>query len=229
MTGRVQGLQDRLGHRFAKPELLRQALVHSSVANTPDRRSGTNERLEFLGDRVLGVVIADLLLRLFPNEDEGAIARRYAALVRREALARVAATISLAPDILLSPAEADTGGRDNPGILADCCEAIVAALYLDGGLEAARVFIEREWEPLLVEAIIPPQDAKSALQEWSQARGLGLPFYREVERSGPSHAPSFAIEVRLGDLGAVIGVGNSKRTAEQAAAQVLLDRAQGKT
>jgi len=225
MTGREDAsrrLEQALGHRFADPGLLEEALTHSSVASAGDRRR-TNERLEFLGDRVLGLVVADMLFDRFPDEDEGALARRHAALVRRESLARVAESIGLAESIRLSRGEEDAGGRKNPGLLADACEAVIAALYLDGRIDVAATFIRDQWDAMVAEDVRPPKDAKTELQEWAQARGLALPRYREVGREGPAHAPMFSIEVSLADRTPASASGPSKRAAEQAAAEAMLE------
>lgn len=220
-----------LGHEFTRPGLLDQALTHASSSG---RQGGgrassgdggaSNERLEFLGDRVLALIVADMLLARFPEEDEGRIAQRHSALVRREALARVAGAIDLGVHLRLSRGEAATGGRNNPALLADAMEAVIAALYQDGGLEAARRFIEAHWRGLLEETPEPPKDAKTELQEWAQARGLGLPEYREAARSGPAHAPSFTCEVSVAGYPSVAADGPSKRAAEQRAAEELLER-----
>ena len=210
-----------LGHDFSEPALLQQALTHSSASG---RTGQANERLEFLGDRVLGLVIADLLFRRFGEEVEGALARRFAVLVSRESLAQVAGGIGLAAHLKLARGEEDSGGRANPAILADACEAVIAALYLDGGLEPARRFIERAWADLVEQDLRPPQDAKTALQEWAQGRGLRLPVYSVFATAGPPHDPVFTVEVRVDGLPPVQAEGRSKRVAEQAAAAVLLER-----
>ncbi|MFQ5954663.1 MAG: ribonuclease III [Kiloniellales bacterium] len=218
---RLNALAERLNHRFGRPRVLRQALTHASRLNR-GRRADSYERLEFLGDRVLSLVVAELLFARFTNEREGDIARRHAALVKGETLAKVAADIGLGDYLLLSPGEAEAGGRDNPAILADVCEAVIAALYLDGGLAAARGFIERHWRPLIEAAGLPPRDAKTALQEWAQSRALPLPSYREIGREGPDHDPVFTVEVTVHGQPPVSGCGPSKRAAEQAAATSLL-------
>lgn len=217
-----KGLEQDLGHRFRRPQLLRQALTHPSVAQTPIERAATYERLEFLGDRVLGLVIAGLLFETFPDEPEGDLSPRFTKLVRREGLARVAAGIGLGAHVILSRGEEDTGGRRNPGILADALEAVIAALYLDGGLEAADRFIRRHWRELMAEDSVPPMDSKTRLQEWAQARGLPLPEYRETERQGPSHAPVFTVRVSLPGREPASATGLSKRAAEQEAAGAML-------
>jgi ribonuclease-3 len=217
----LTALAARLGHDFADPGLLAHALTHSSRAGSA---AESYERLEFLGDRVLGCLIAELLYRRFPAENEGALGKRFAALVRRETLASVAGAggLDLGPHLRLSRGEEESGGRENPATLSDACEAVIAALYLDGGLEAARRLVEPIWTPLLEADLTPPQDPKTRLQEWAQGQGLALPRYEEVARSGPDHAPLFTLRVSLGDGRRAEGEGRSKRTAEQAAAEALL-------
>ena len=212
-------LADRLGHRFVRPALLHEALTHPSAA---DGIRPSYERLEFLGDRVLGLVIAAWLLRLFPDEAEGMISRRHSALVRAEALTRVARSLDLGAHILLPAGEEGSGLRDRGSVLADAMEAVIAALWLDGGDDAARRFIERHWEALLREDATPPKPAKTELQEWAQGRGLPVPAYREIDRRGPDHAPRFTVEVSVVGSDALSGEGGSKRAAEEAAAQALL-------
>lgn len=219
-------LMRRLGYRFAAPALLDEALTHPSLLS--NHRPKTFERLEFLGDRVLGVVLAEMLWHAFPDEAEGALAKRFAVLAQRETLAEVAEAMDLGRFLKLSLSEEQGGGRDNPAILADALEAVFGALYLDGGLEAARGPIETAWAPLLSADLQPPQDPKTALQEWAQARGLALPRYREVGREGPPHEPVFTIEVRVGGRDPTSGVGRSKRTAERAAALAMLQELEQK-
>lgn len=216
-------LSAALGHVFERRELLERALTHASDGHGRDARTDNYERLEFLGDRVLGLVIADLLFTAYRREREGGLARRHTQLVRREALARVAEDIGLGAHIQLSPSEAETGGRGNPSILADCCEAVIAALYLDGGLPAAAGFIHKYWVPLMREAAEPPIDPKTALQEWAQGRGLKLPRYRVSGRTGADHAPMFEIEVAVQGLPRATASGRSKRAGENAAARAMLD------
>ncbi len=218
-------LSDRLGHVFADAGLLEEALTHPSAVSRERPRS--YERLEFLGDRVLGLVLAELLLCRFPDEPEGALAKRFAVLAQRETLTEVALNLAIGPELCLAPSEEMGGGRENPTTLGDALEALIGALYLDGGLAPAERLIRRFWEPLLERAIEPPQDPKTALQEWAQARGMALPRYREIERSGPPHEPVFTIEVGLAGLPPAIGTGRSKRAAERAAAEILLGLARG--
>ena len=220
-TRSLGGLETALGHQFENSGLLAQALVHSSASAD---RVQSNERLEFLGDRVLGLVVAGMLLETFPDENEGKLGYRFTALARSETLTRVAAHIGLAPYIVFSEGEEVTGGRENPSILADCCEAVIAAIYLDGGLEAAKAFIHRHWEPLMAEDPEPPKDAKTLLQEWAQAQGLPLPKYRVTDEEGPSHSPLFTIEVTLHQKKPASAKGPSKQAAEQAAAEAMMKR-----
>ena len=215
----LAALARRLGHDFRDPRLLTQALTHPSAAEAARH---SYERLEFLGDRVLGLIVAELLFAKFPKEPEGALARRLAQLVRRETLAQVAAELEFGRYLILAKSERQAGEEANPALLADACESVIAALYLDGGLAAARAFIEPLWAPLLAADRTPPQDAKTALQEWAQARGLPLPDYREVRRKGPPHEPVFTVEVSVQGGSPTIGEGRSKRLAEQEAAGALL-------
>jgi ribonuclease III len=215
----MSALEERLGYQFQQPERLIQALTHASATNA---RVESNERMEFLGDRVLGLVIAEMLLETFVGEEEGALGYRFTALARREALARVAREIELGEHIKLSEGERDTGGAAKEGVLANACEAVIAALYLDGGLTAAAAFIHKYWRPMLEEDLHPRKDPKTVLQEWAQAEGKPLPDYRIITRDGPDHAPSFTVEVQIKGETAVIGLGAAKRAAEQAAAEVML-------
>ncbi len=217
-------LAERLGHRFARPELLVRALTHPSAAKHRGARDDSYERLEFLGDRVLGLIVADLLLARFPGEAEGALAVRHAELVRRETLAEVAGELGLESHLRLAKGEEAAGERQNPALLANACEAVIGALYLDGGLGVARGLIESFWTARLESASEPPQDAKTGLQEWVQKRGLALPYYREVGRKGPAHEPYFTIEASIAGHEPAQGEGRSKRLAEQAAAERLLAR-----
>ncbi|MEE8189293.1 MAG: ribonuclease III [Kiloniellales bacterium] len=220
-------LAARLNHRFSEPRLLVEALTHPSAANQGGAGEESYERLEFLGDRVLGLVVADLLLVRFPDEEEGALSKRLAELVRRETLAEVARSLGLERHLRLAKGEERSGERDNPALLADACEAVIGALYIDGGLEPARAFVEAHWIPYLEAASEPPSEPKTALQEWAQGRGLPLPKYREVARSGPDHEPLFTIEVRVEGQPPARGEGRSKRLAEQGAAERLLDSLTG--
>jgi ribonuclease III len=226
-------LERRIGHRFAGSELLAEALTHPSVfparrhARRRSQRAGiprNYERLEFLGDRVLGLVIADLLWRQHANEPEGDLTRRLAQLVRRDTLAEIGAAIGLDRYLHLSPSESATGAAKKPAILADACEALIAAIYLDGGFTAAFGFVERFWTPVLAAMEAPPRDPKTQLQEWAQARGLGLPAYRVAGSEGPDHARRFTVAVSVAGNEEMAATASSKRAAETAAAAALLER-----
>lgn len=216
----AEALSSRLGHEFEDPALLARALVHPSAVRRPTM---SNQRLEFVGDRVLGVVVAAMLYERFADEGEGALSRRFTALVRRETLARVARDLDLGSHLILGKGEDEGGGREAMSNLADACEAVIAAVFWDGGYRAAQRFVHRFWAPLLDEAIEPPQDAKTALQEWSQgARGV-LPHYRVIREWGPPHAPTFEVEVSVEGLPPVSASGRTKQAAEQAAAADFLE------
>jgi ribonuclease-3 len=217
-----------LAHRFHRPELLREALTHRSAAGgrrglKPLKGEGSNERLEFVGDRVLGLLIAEWLAERFPREQEGDLGRRLATLVSQPVLASLAEAAGLPALLSVAPGESRAGVRKRATVLADAMEAVIGALFLDGGLEAARQFVRRAWDGAMVAQADPPKDAKTALQEWAQRRALDLPAYRVVEREGPPHAPVFTIAVDVGGLTGT-GVAGSKRVAEQAAAEDLLGK-----
>lgn len=216
---RLGHLAETLGHRFRTPALLEQSVTHPSAngSGTPD-----NQRLEFLGDRVVGLIVAEALLTAYPGESEGHLAPRFNALVRREALAEVAAEIGLGEFLRLGRSEASTGGRRKQAILADAMEAVIAALYLDGGIEAARRFVLSHWQARIEAPAKAPMDAKTRLQEWAQARGQMPPVYAVVAREGPDHAPNFTVEARLDTGETARGAAPSKRQAEQGAARALI-------
>lgn len=222
-----------IGHVFARPALLAEALTHPSavapVRGKSRRRTVARhyERLEFLGDRVLGLVIADLLWHRFATESEGDMTRRLADLVRRETVARVALAIGLDRHLVVSPSDAAAGAARNPSILADVGEAVIAAIYLDGGYKAASDFVLRWWEPLLDETAAAPRDPKTRLQEWAQARGLGLPAYRVVATEGPDHAPRFTVAASVAQSDEASATASSKRAAETEAAAALLEHLAG--
>ncbi|MEM6663476.1 MAG: ribonuclease III [Pseudomonadota bacterium] len=212
-------LMDALGHRFKDSALLHQALTHPSAVG-PSRPD--YQRLEFLGDRVLGLVIAQALMKAFPNAPEGELAPRFNALVRRECLAERAEEIDLGKYLRLGRSESISGGRRKAAILADAMEAVIAAVYLDGGIRAARRFIHKRWGNVLKTADAAPIEPKSHLQEWAQGRGLPTPAYTLLSRKGPDHAPVFTVEVQLEDGKRGKGTARSKKLAEQAAAADLL-------
>ena len=215
-------LEDALGHHFAKSDLLLEALTHPSAVRRRGIARRGYERLEFLGDRVLGLIVAELLWRRFPTEAEGELTRRHTHLVRRDALAEVAEVVGLGAQIIVSPGEDAAGVRENKSVLADVCEAVIAALYLDGGLAAARRFVENRWEMRLSALGEPPRDPKTTLQEWVQARGLPLPDYRTVATEGPAHRRRFTVTVNVEGLDPATASGSSKRAAETAAAAAAL-------
>ncbi|MFQ5623210.1 MAG: ribonuclease III [Paracoccaceae bacterium] len=214
----------RLGHSFASPALLEEAMTHSSLS-APGRSH--NQRLEFLGDRVLGLVIAEALLKADPEATEGQIAPRLNALVRKETCAEVAGEIDLGAALMMGRSEMLSGGRRKTAILGDAMEAVIAAVYLDAGMAAAEALILRLWGPRLSDAEAVSRDAKTALQEWAQARGEPPPTYRELARTGPDHAPVFTIEAVLKSGNRARASATSKRAAQQAAAEALLEQVLG--
>jgi ribonuclease-3 len=218
--------QARLGHEFADPALLVRALTHSSMSS-PNRDD--NQRLEFLGDRVLGLVMAEALLAHDGAATEGQLAPRFNALVRKEACADVAREIELGTVLKLGRSEMLSGGRRKLALLGDAMEAVIAAVYVDAGFEAARAMVLRLWGGRIGAVKEDARDAKTALQEWAQARGLPPPDYAETARSGPDHAPVFTIEARLQSGEQASATAGSKRQAEQAAARALLDRLESQT
>jgi ribonuclease-3 len=213
-----------IGYRFARKALLREALTHSSATGPAHRRRRTNERLEFLGDRVIGLAVSEMLIHRYPQEPEGALTPRLSVLVSEPVLAEVARELGLGGWLDVARSEEEMGGRERPAILADAFEALVGAIYLDGGWEAAASVVRSCLEPRLEMMTMPPRDAKSRLQEWTQSRGLGLPDYRVMGSSGPPHAPTFEVAVSLADGDSATATGGSKRAAEQAAAEQLLAR-----
>jgi ribonuclease-3 len=217
-------LEERIGYRFTDPALLDSALSHISALKGARNRVGSYQRLEFLGDHVLGLVISDMLFRAFPRADEGELSRRLADLVRKETCAEIARGIDLGAAIRLGASEANAGARTRPAILADVCEALIGAVYLDGGFVAAEALIGRLWQARMKTKAEPLRDPKTVLQEWAQGRGLPTPAYREIARSGPDHDPQFRVAVQLPDFAPAEGSGHSKRAAEQAAAAAMMKR-----
>jgi ribonuclease-3 len=217
-------LEERIGYRFSDAVVLEIALTHISALKGARNRAGSYQRLEFLGDHVLGLVISDMLYRTFPKADEGELSRRLADLVRKETCTEIARNIDLGTAIRVGSTENNAGARSRPAILADVCEAVIGAVYLDGGYKAAEQVVERLWEVRLRATAQPLRDPKTVLQEWAQARGLPTPFYREVDRSGPDHSPEFRVAVQLPAFAPAEGLGRSKRAAEQAAAAAMLAR-----
>jgi ribonuclease III len=220
----ASGLEARIGYRFQDPALIDRALTHVSALKGPRNPAGSYQRLEFLGDHVLGLAVSEMLFRAFPRANEGELSRRLADLVRKDACADVARSFDLGAAIKLGSAEIQGGGRLRATILADACEALIGAVFLDGGYAAAAAFVERFWRDRMIAPVRPLRDAKTMLQEWAQGRGLPTPAYREVERKGPDHSPEFRITVELPGHTAAEGVGRSKRAAEQAAAAAMLSQ-----
>jgi ribonuclease-3 len=216
-------LEAMLDHDFVRPELLREAMTHRSALQGRRRRRGwsSNERLEFIGDRVLGLLIAEWLAERFPDEHEGHLGHRLGALVSQPVLATVAEQIGLGETLSIAANEAREGIRKRASVLADALEALLGALYLDGGIEPARKFVRRAWSNVMEQQREPPKDPKSALQEWMHARGLAEPAYVIASRAGPPHAPEFVVTVAACGLSGS-GVAGSKRAAEQLAAKDLL-------
>jgi ribonuclease III len=217
-------LEQRLGYSFKDGELLLQALTHVSAAGGEAGRARNYQRLEFLGDRVLGLAVADMLFTAFPAATEGELSRRLSELVRRETCAEIAIAWDVGPHLALGAGELQSGGRRNRTILADVCESIIGAVFVDGGYEAARALVERAFADKLARSDAPVRDAKTALQEWAQGNGLPTPVYDLIEQTGPQHAPSFFVAAKVGALERATGSGPTKRAAEQDAAQNLLIR-----
>ncbi len=219
----ASALEQTIGYRFKDGELLTRALTHIS-ALAGGSRAGSYQRLEFLGDHVLGLVISEMLFHDFPKGDEGELSRRLADLVRRETCADVARAINLGEALRLGTSESNSGGRSRTAVLADVCEALVGAVFLDGGYTEATALVERLWGERMRVPTRPLRDPKTMLQEWAQARGLPTPAYKEVERIGPHHNPEFRVAVSLPQREPAEGRGRSKRVAEQAAAAAMLQR-----
>ena len=211
----MHALQSRISYSFRDEALLKLALTHPSLA-----KGHSNQRLEFLGDAVLGAIVARILYAMFPTEQEGELARRHAALVRAETLTQIARDIELGDALCIASSEV----RDNASNLEDALEALIGALYLDGGFEAAEAFIVPRFSELAKKVAAPPKDAKTSLQEWAQGRGLPIPSYKLLETVGPAHAPLFTIEASVSGYDTTQAKANSKRAAEQLAAAQLLER-----
>lgn len=214
----MSNVEEKLGYVFRQKGLLEEALTHPSCA-----KPYNNQRLEFLGDAVLGLMVGELLFRLFPQEKEGAIAKRHAALVCGEALVEFIKQRDIAPFLKLAEGEIHSGGRENPANLEDVCEALFGAVYLDGGIEAVKNTFLPYWEGMASKVMAPPRDPKTSLQEWAQARALPLPAYTLTESKGPAHAPVFTIEVSVKGGPLFSATASTKRIAEREAARLLLE------
>ena len=221
-------LEARIGYKFADPTLLATAFTHVSALKPTrkrgDKRGDSYQRLEFLGDRVLGLVVSDMLYRAFPNADEGELSKRLADLVRKESCADVAKLLGLADDIKLGAVGAGASARLRKSVLGDICEAVIGAIFLDGGYAAAAEFVTGNWTERMHKHRRPLRDPKTMLQEWAQAKGLPTPVYREIERTGPHHDPQFRVAVDLPGFAPAEGIGGSKRAAEKVAASVMIER-----
>lgn len=218
-----------IDYQFTSPGLLKEALTHPSLSRSQqESKEGVKnyERLEFLGDSVLGLVISDLLIHAYPNENEGDLARRKAGLICREMLANIASDMELGKYLSMTSGEKNLGGKENAANLENALEAVIGALYLDGGIEVAKTFIQTYWGDAMQEMKAPPMDPKTALQEWAQALGKPLPKYVLLKQEGPSHSPIFTIEVRVEGEPPVQAQGTSKRMAERSAAEQMLESVQ---
>jgi len=221
LAAELKEFQARLGYEFARPELLIEAMTHSSLSS-PTRED--NQRLEFLGDRVLGLVMCEALLDHDVNAAEGTLAPRFNAMVRKETCADVAREIDLGAALKMGRSEMLSGGRRKQALLADALEAVIAAVYRDAGFDTARKLVVRLWGKRISNAEKDARDAKTSLQEWAQSRGMAPPQYVEVGRSGPDHAPVFDIEARLSDGNVTKATAPSKRQAQQVAAAMMLEK-----
>lgn len=216
-------LERSLGHKFKNQDLLERALTHASMRGGKKAKRD-NERLEFIGDRVLGLAVVEAVSKKLPDAREGDLARRYNALVKGATCARIGRELDLGDFMILSGSEESSGGRKKDNILADAVEAVLGAVFVDAGFDVARKVVLKLWQPLLDEGSANVSDAKSVLQEWAQGRGLSLPRYVEVARDGPDHAPNFTTKVHIKGHEPAVGTGRSKRHAEQDAARVFLER-----
>lgn len=226
LSADLQAFQTRIGHSFARPDLLVRAVTHASIG-TPSRPD--NQRLEFLGDRVLGLVMAEALFQADPGATEGQMAPRFNALVRKETCAEVARDLGLGEVLKLGRSEMLSGGRRKEALLGDAVEAVIAAVYLDAGFDVARQLVLRLWGDRIGAVAANARDAKTSLQEWAQARGMSPPAYVETARSGPDHQPRFTVRVTLDNGAAAEATAGTKRAAEQSAARDLLDRVEAES
>ncbi|MDX1949188.1 MAG: ribonuclease III [Rickettsiales bacterium] len=216
---KIRDLEQKIGYNFRNRSLLAQALTHPSTKKT--LHSKDYERLEFLGDSVISLLVSEILYQYFPFEDEGALAKRRASLVCREGLSEIAQNINLGEYLIISAGEEGSGGRHNKANLENCFEALVAAIYVDNGINSARDFIDKFLKPFVFQAKEPPKDPKSKLQEWAQKNGFDLPKYDIVSITGPAHQPDITIELKLNDK-SVIKNSSSRKDAERMAAEEML-------
>jgi len=217
--GQYAELYGILGYTFKNSDYLREALTHPSLEG-----SANYQRMEFIGDRVLGLTIASWMYELYPSVDEGGLASRHTNLVRREACVKVAESLELGRFLHMAKSSEDTGGRKRGTILADACESVIGAIYLDAGYVVAEKFIRANWQDLANNVKVADRDAKTRLQEMVQATGRPTPVYTTIDKSGPDHEPTFTISVKVKDEGEEVAKGQSKREAEQQAATLMLTR-----
>lgn len=220
----IEAIEQAVGYSFKDKALLTRALTHPGAVPARDATKHSNQRLEFLGDRVLGLVIAERLLDRYPADREGKLAPRLNAYVRKESCARAVRHLKLGKYLIMADHDAADGGRGRDSALGDLCEALIAAIFLDGGLKPARLFIEKAWAPQFSRGLKSAKDAKSALQEWAQGRGMSLPIYQVINRTGPDHAPEFEVSVTLDNGAVMLATGTSKQDAERSAAAQLLEQ-----
>jgi ribonuclease-3 len=220
----LRALEDSIGHHFKDGTVLAAALTHVSALKANSKRSASYQRLEFLGDHVLGLVVSDMLFRAYPDADEGELSKRLADLVRKETCADVGRALGLAEAIKVGTVGAAAGEKLRKSIVGDVCEAVIGAVFIDGGYPAAAALVERMWNERMLRPMRALRDPKTVLQEWAQGRGLPTPTYREIERTGPHHDPHFRIAVELPGIAVAEGDGPSKRAAEKAAATAMLER-----
>ena len=223
----IKTLESILGHKFKNPETLIRALTHPSAVASVDSVRLSNQRLEFLGDRVLNLVIAERLIDRRRLESEGDLAPRLNSFVRKGACAEAMRYLGISQFLIMSDGEIASGGRERESTLGDACEAIIGAIYQDAGLSTARKFIEKGWASQFEAAPAQTKDPKTLLQEWAQGQGLPLPDYDVLSRSGPDHEPTYEVEVKVADRGAAVAAGSSKRDAERNAAALLLESLTG--
>ncbi|AIF80805.1 ribonuclease III [endosymbiont of Acanthamoeba sp. UWC8] len=216
-------LNMQINYKFKDRQLLKLALTHPSVAKNSDTKNATYERLEFLGDSVLGLVIAEAIYKKFPDADEGELSTMHAKLVSKDIVSEIAESINLGEDLILDSGEDTNGGRENPGNLEDAMEAVIAAIYLDGGYATILSIVENLWGKYLSnKALLTEKNIKSRLQEDVQHMGLAIPIYKIVEKTGLDHSPHFKVKVIVENIGSAIGEGKSKKQAEVAAATLML-------
>lgn len=222
----MNDIEKILGYEFTSRILLDEALTHPSISLQRGEKEVifNYERLEFLGDAVLSLVIAELLINKYPNEREGALAKRHSGLVHGEALAIIADDLGIGEHIMMTSGESASGGRQNRSNMENVLEAIIGAIYMDGGIEPAKKFIKKYWEQSITEMVDPPKDAKTSLQEWAQGNGLPIPIYEVVKTSGPAHEPFFTVKVVIHNMEPMVAEGKSKKKAEKAAAELMLEK-----